>query len=125
MYGAIITIAGAVITVVLNIILIPQLHYLGAALATFACYLLMMIVSYILGQKYYPIPYARKKLLAYLLIATLVYLIHRGLLFIWDDFIFSILTATILMAAFAWFILQVEKAEFQKLPYIGRLLRSR
>lgn len=125
MYGAIITIAGAVITIVLNIILIPQLHYLGAALATFTCYLLMMIISYVLGQKYYPIPYARKKLLAYLFIATLVYLLHRGLLMIWDNFIFSFGSATVLILGFAWFILQVEKTEFQKLPYVGKFFNSK
>lgn len=55
-----ITLSGAVITIVLNILLIPKLHYLGAAIATFCCYLFMMIVSYKLGQKYYPVPYARK-----------------------------------------------------------------
>ena len=33
MYGAVITFSGAVITILLNILLIPKLHYLGAALA--------------------------------------------------------------------------------------------
>ena len=37
--GAMITLGGAVITIVLNILLIPRLHYLGAAIATFCCYL--------------------------------------------------------------------------------------
>jgi O-antigen/teichoic acid export membrane protein len=60
MTGAMITLSGAVITIVLNILLIPKLHYLGAAIATFCCYLFMMIVSYKLGQKHYPVPYARK-----------------------------------------------------------------
>ena len=54
MTGAMITIGGAMITVVLNILLIPRFHYLGAAIATFCCYLFMMIVSYIMGQKHYP-----------------------------------------------------------------------
>src|SRR5438067_1075906 len=43
MWGAAITFLGAVITIIINIILIPRLHYLGAALATFSCYLFMMI----------------------------------------------------------------------------------
>ena len=61
MTGAVITFGGAAITIVLNILLIPRYHYLGAAIATFCCYLFMMIASYLLGQKYYPVPYARKK----------------------------------------------------------------
>ncbi len=75
--GAAITIGGAVITIVLNIILIPKWHYLGAAVATFCCYLFMMIASYVLGQKHFPVPYPRKKLLAYLVMAIIIYALHR------------------------------------------------
>jgi len=121
MYGAFITFAGAVITVLLNILLIPKLHYLGAALATFSCYLFMMIISYALGQKHYPIPYAKKKLIAYLVIVVLFYGIHRVLLLLYHPIWFSILTATILLWIFAWFIGLVEKKELQKLPFIGKL----
>src|SRR4029077_1925877 len=79
MTGAAITIGGAAITIVLNILLIPKLHYLGAAIATFCCYLFMMVTSYILGQKHYPVPYPRKKLLAYLVLIIVIYAAHRGL----------------------------------------------
>ena len=120
MYGAVITFSGALITVLLNIILIPKYHYLGAALATFLCYLFMMITSYFLGQKYYPIPYAKKKLIAYLVIVTLLYLLHRGLLMIYPHFWFSVTTATLLLIAFGWFIATVEEKEFQKMPIIGK-----
>lgn len=122
MYGAVITFSGAVITILLNILLIPKLHYLGAALATFCCYLFMMITSYIFGQKYYPVPYAKKKLVAYLVMISLIYLLHRGLLLISHNWIFNIGTATILMASFAIFISKVERKEIQRLPVIGKYL---
>lgn len=125
MLGAFITIGGAVITVVLNILLIPELHYLGAALATFFCYLFMMITSYLLGQKYYPVPYAKKKLVAYLLLVSLLYLAHRGLLMLWDNFLFSIGSAIVLLLVFTWFIGMVEKKEFQKLPVVGKLFGAK
>jgi O-antigen/teichoic acid export membrane protein len=124
MYGAIITIGGAVITVALNIILIPQLHYLGAAIATFTCYFLMMLTSYSVGQKFYPVPYARKKLIAYLFIATGLYLLHRGILKIWDNQWFNLITATALLMLFALFISKIEKKELKKLPFIGRFYKS-
>jgi O-antigen/teichoic acid export membrane protein len=124
LYGAIITFTGAAITVVLNIILIPQLHYLGAALATFCCYFFMMLTSYFLGQKYYPIPYPRKKLIAYLVIVTLLYLTHRGFLLLWHPMWFSIATATLLLLIFTWFIGVVEKKELQKIPVIGKFYRQ-
>lgn len=120
MYGAAITVGGAVVTILLNIVLIPWLHYLGAAIATVVCYLLMMIASYVLGQKYYPVPYARKKLLAYLVLVSLIYLLHRALLLLWDNGWFSFVSATLLLLGFAWFVLQVEKKELKKLPVVGK-----
>lgn len=114
LYGAWITLGGAVITVALNLLLIPWLHYLGAALATFCCYLFMMIISYYMGQKYYPVPYAKKKLLAYLVLVTLIYLVHRGILQLWNPLWFSIASGTMLFLAFAWFISKVERKEVRR-----------
>lgn len=122
MMGAAITLAGAVLTIVLNIILIPKYHYLGAAIATFCCYLFMMIVSYIMGQKYYPVPYARKKLIAYLVMVILIYLLHLGLVRIWSNHWFNLGTATLLLFLFAWFIVRIERKELQNLPVVGKLL---
>ena len=121
MYGAFITICGAAITIVLNIVLIPILHYSGAAIATFSCYLFMMLSSYFLGQKYYPIPYAVKKLVAYLTLAVLIYFIHLGLVkFIPGSLLFSLGTGLVLFMAFTWFVSKIEAKELAKLPVVGK-----
>jgi O-antigen/teichoic acid export membrane protein len=65
-YGAYISIVGAIITLVLNFLLIPTMSYYGAAIATIAAYGSMMSISYYLGNKYYPIPYDLKKIGGYL-----------------------------------------------------------
>jgi O-antigen/teichoic acid export membrane protein len=82
-FGAYIAIFGAIITLVLNIVLIPRFDYMGSAWATFACYLSMMVVSYLLGQKYYHVDYNLKKILFYILLAVGVYglsvLVNNGL----------------------------------------------
>ncbi|HEU4607737.1 MAG TPA: polysaccharide biosynthesis C-terminal domain-containing protein, partial [Chitinophagaceae bacterium] len=127
MTGAYITIAGAVITIVLNILLIPKFHYTGSAWATFCCYAFMMIANYYLGQKYYPIPYARKKLLTYIVICALMYIIHEYVIaqplrnasyYLYVYYI----TAFVFLGLFTWLVLKVEKKEFVKLPYVGRLV---
>ena len=125
MYGAVITIGGAVVTVLVNILLIPKFHYWGAAIATFTCYLLMMISSYLLGQKYYPVPYARKKIINYLIAVTIIVLFHKLILLLYSPLWFSILTGTLLLACFTWLVLQVERKELQNLPYIGKFISSR
>lgn len=123
MTGAFITLGGAAITIVLNILLIPELHYLGAAIATFVCYLFMMIVSYTMGQKHYPVPYARKKLIAYLVLVILVYGFHRGLVYLWDNHWFNFGTATFLLTLFALFVAKIERKELAKMPVIGRFIK--
>lgn len=120
MIGAAITIGGAIITIVLNVLLIPKFHYTGAAIATFCCYLFMMIVSYMLGQKHYPVPYARKKLIAYIVMVLMIYSIHRLFVYIWDNHWFNLGTATFLLGLFAFFILKVEKRELSKIPILRR-----
>lgn len=64
--GAYISIAGAVITLALNFLLIPSMSYYGSAIATLAAYASMMAISYFLGNKYYPIPYDFKKIGSYM-----------------------------------------------------------
>ncbi len=124
MYGAVITIGGAVITIVLNIILIPKLHYTGAAIATFSCYLFMMGSSYLLGQKYYPVPYPVKKLTAYLAMVVLIYVLHLGLVkFISASLLFSLSTGFVLFILFTWFVTRIESKELAKLPVVGKYFK--
>ncbi len=72
-YGAYMAIFGAVITIVLNIILIPIMGYMGCAIATCICYVSMATVSYFVGQKYYAVPYAITKIAAYFCLALVLY----------------------------------------------------
>ena len=122
MAGAWITLAGASITLLINYTLIPYFSYMACAWATFACYGSMMVISYLWGQKEYPIPYAWKKLVAYIAIVTSLYLIQKGILYFYDPFWFQFATGTILLMVFLWFILLVEKKEFQKLPVLGKFI---
>lgn len=62
LYGAGLAIFGALITLVLNMLFIPEYGYMASAWATFACYGAMMVASYFLGQKHFPVPYEVGKL---------------------------------------------------------------
>jgi O-antigen/teichoic acid export membrane protein len=68
-YGAILAIIGAAITITMNIYLIPIMGFAGAAWTTFTAYGVMAIISYILGNKYFPIPYNLVRILSYSLVA--------------------------------------------------------
>jgi O-antigen/teichoic acid export membrane protein len=67
--GAYISIIGALITLILNYLLIPTMSYYGSAIATIAAYGSMMLISYFMGNKQYPIPYEINKIAGYLLLS--------------------------------------------------------
>lgn len=123
--GAYITLIGAAITLVINYIFIPSFGYMASAWATFLCYGSMMVISYVWGQKVYPVPYAWRKLLAYMVIVTLLYLAHTGLTMLWPNRVFSLALATLFLGGYALFVLRVERKEFRRLPYIGKFLGPR
>jgi len=75
MYGAYISVFGAVVTLVLNFWLVPIMGYMGAAWATLICYFLIMLVSYLLGQKHYYINYDLKKIGFYTGLALLLFFV--------------------------------------------------
>lgn len=121
--GAWITIGGALITIIINYLFIPKFGYMASAWATFFCYGSMMVACYVWGQKEYPVPYAWKKLCAYIIIVVILFYIHRLLTFLWAGQIFNYTSATIILGIFLLFILQVEKHEFKKLPVVSRFLK--
>ena len=57
----------------LNWIWIPVYGYYGSSWVTFICYGAMMVASYFLGQKYYPVPYDVTRFVTYIAIAVGMY----------------------------------------------------
>lgn len=71
-YGTVITVIGAVTTVVLNITLIPVMGYMGCAVAFMLVSLLMTAICYGLGERHYPVPYDLRSAVGYILSAGLL-----------------------------------------------------
>jgi O-antigen/teichoic acid export membrane protein len=122
-YGAYITLTGAVITILLNYYLIPVIGYWGSAWATLACYGFMMVISYWQGQKHYPIPYALKKLTAYIVIAIIVFMVYYFAGTLTRNHWVLIPFAILLTASYCFFLSKVEHREFSRLPFIGKFFK--
>ena len=71
-YGLYISGVGAILTIVLNVIFIPKYSYMASAWTSLIAYTVMMVLSYIWGQKNYPIPYKLKKNLAYIIFSVVI-----------------------------------------------------
>jgi len=74
-YGAMFSVFGAVLTIALNLMLVPAMGYKGAAWATLICYSSMMVLSYIIGQKKFFIPYQTKRILMIMIISVALFLV--------------------------------------------------
>src|SRR5574343_94301 len=104
--GAYISIVGALVTLVLNYVLIKQgLSYYGSAIATIAAYGTMMVISYQMGQKQYPIPYDIATLLKYLSLSIVFSAISFYIPSLRENYGVKIL----LLALFLYFIYRNEK----------------
>jgi O-antigen/teichoic acid export membrane protein len=106
-FGIIITAIGALLTIVLNILLIPSFSYVASAWTRLICYVIITIVSYKLGQKYYPIKYAVKPMVWYLLIALILFVFCTQ--FKIPGLVFNLTKNTILFACFIAYLEYKEK----------------
>ena len=96
--GAYISIAGAIVTLVLNFVLIPHISYYGSAIATISAYGTMMLLSWYLGNKYYPIPYDMKKISLYLGVSIGLSCISFYIDILRETFVFGIVSIIAFMA---------------------------
>ena len=76
-YGILVAVIGALITIILNVILLPRIGYLGSALASLLSYSVMLAVSYYLSTKHYLIKYNFKKIAFYFILAFALYMISK------------------------------------------------
>jgi len=104
-YGAVISVAGAAVTLLLNWVLIPRFGYMGSAYATFASYTSMVIISYLWGKKHYPVPYNLGKIFTYLGLAGLGVEVN-------SQFQESILSATLVVLIFLTLAFLFERSAF-------------
>lgn len=74
--GALISILGSGLTIGLNILWIPHFGYMGSAWATLACYAFMVVLSWLLGRIFYPVPYPLGKISFYLLLGCGLFFNH-------------------------------------------------
>jgi len=75
--GAWISIAGAVITILLNLILIPLYGFTGAAWVTLVCYTFMSAATWYTGQKHYPVPYEIRRMALYVVLVLALWMINK------------------------------------------------
>ena len=120
MYGAWFSIIGTIIIVVGNVLLVPRFSYTGSAWAAFACYFVIMLISYYFGQKHMPIKYDLKTIGLYTGVTIILYVLS---LFINTPYtIINVALKTVLMILF---LVLLIKRDFplRSIPYVNKFFK--
>lgn len=106
-WGLYMSLAGAAVTIALLFVLVPMVGYIGAAWATFFSFLVMMVLSFVVGRKYYPVPYEYGRIAMYIGLAIVLWLIYNGAGLV--GYAQQVITATTLILFYSAFVWAVEK----------------
>jgi O-antigen/teichoic acid export membrane protein len=104
-YGLYISGIGAIVTIVLNVVFIPKYSYMASAWISLIAYASMMMMSYVWGQKHYPIPYNLKKNLTYIVSAIIIVFLSFSV------FKRNLLVGNVLLVLFAGAALLAERKQ--------------
>lgn len=113
-FGAIITIIGAAITLLINFAFIPTYGYMACAWATLASYSIMMVISYLAGQKHYPVKYNLRSIFVFSFLALGLYFISTcfaGL----NSFLLKLFLNNLLLLVFLFLLYKLEFDNLKKL----------
>lgn len=89
-FGMYFSVIGAILTIGFNLIMIPKIGFIASAWATLITYTFMMIISFIIGKKHYPVPYKISKLVIY--IGLTIFLSGCSFVYFRGEYWFSIFT---------------------------------
>ena len=72
-WGAYLSGAGCLVLIIVNVVFVPRYGYMACAWAGFAGYGTAMLLSYIAGQKHYPINYPVREIMLYVGVALVMF----------------------------------------------------
>ena len=121
-WGAYFSTIGCAVTVLIIVFLAPIYGYMACAWASFASNLLMMVVSYVIGQKKFPIQYDIKSALFYGVLTVAFYL--AGILPQIDSELLRLSYRTVLLLIYLSIVIKKD-LPLSELPYIGKYFRVR
>ena len=121
-WGAYFSGIGAVVLIAIDILLIPRFSYMACAWAGFAAYATSMILSYFIGQRYYPITYPIKDMAIYLILTIILFIgiqYANNTLPLWT----ALIVNTLLIGIFTAFIIKRD-FPLSSLPVIGKKFKK-
>jgi hypothetical protein len=121
-WGAYFSLIGCVIIVTMNILFVPVYGYVASAWASVAGYGVIVLLSYWMGQKKYPIRYDLKNLGIYILLAAALYLLGEQVPI--PNLVLRLAFRTLLLLLFLAYIVKKD-LPLEQIPVINRLIKNK
>jgi hypothetical protein len=93
---------------------VPEFSYIACAWATLGAYGSMMVLSYILGQKFFPVKYNLRALMVYTAITAVLFFVSKLFSSV-DNFVLRIALNNLLVLLFVWIVYKLEINNLKKL----------
>lgn len=120
-WGAILSIIGFVITLAINVLFVPIYSYWASAYASLASYIVMALLSYFIGQRYYNIAYPLRSIGKYVLLTAALWC--AGMLMPIDNIWLRLGYRTVLLAVFVGYMVKKD-LPIASIPVVKRLVKK-
>lgn len=122
-YGAYMAIIGCIITVVGNVVFLPRIGFMASAYSVFTCFLVMTILSFILGRHFYKINYDIPKIIFYFVICLVFYFVGRMITF--DSNLVTCLARLPLFVLFVYIFVRREMSFLLTKDFMYKLIHKK
>lgn len=119
-WGAYFSIIGCAVILVLNIWLVPTYGYVASAWASVAGYGVITLLSYIIGQKKYPVSYPLKDMAIYLILAAVLFVLSQEVII--SNVGLRLVFRTLLLLIFIAYILKKD-LPLKTIPFVNRFIK--
>lgn len=119
-WGAYFSLIGCTVILALNVWLVPLYGYIASAWASVAGYGAITLLSYVIGQKKYPVIYPLKDMAVYLVLAAVLFVLSEVVSV--QHVILRLLYHTLLILIFVAFIIKRD-LPLKSIPVINRFVK--
>ena len=122
-YGAYMAVIGCVITIGGNVIFLPKVGFMASAYSVFTCFLVMTILSFVLGRHFYKINYDVPKIIFYFVICLLFYFVGGYIKF--DSSLVTCLARLPLFVLFVYIFIRREMSFLLTKDFMYKLIHKK
>lgn len=116
-WGAWFSVGGFVITLLGNVLFVPRFGYMACAWTAFACFLFVMVASYLIGRRYYPIPYDLRSAARYLCLLLLFFAVYSFVVI--DNLALRLLFRSALFVIFLTYVMKTD-LPLRQIPVLNK-----